>query len=346
VLISASLQELGYSQRLVEELTLQQAVQLVAPTVEVDSSGGAHISHAAHYLVTFSAVGTLKVPILREEKAQNERERHQRIHLEQAAYVPNQLRFAVINDHPNSQSAVALFSFLNERLRSMSGKTAALCTQVESEKEAELILRVQPQRVELDRRDAQMSCLNTARPHIDAWDVGLRFPEVMGGFARFNFHIQRESSLRPFHDCIDVRLHLLQKSERDHQEFMVPGREIFFKNMEAIVSQDDAIYCLVLHNSSKQPLFPYVVRPSMSETHLTTTDTRQFHFDPTSYAVELFYAPISPHEAPLKPGGKLQLGRSSDSMTAMSFFVTGGQELDTGFLKVGALDGLRHLDIL
>jgi hypothetical protein len=33
-------------------------------------------------------------------------------------------------------------------------------------------------------------------------------------------------------------------------------------------------------------------------------------------------------------------------MTAMSFFVTGGQELDTGFLKVNMLDGLRRLDIL
>jgi hypothetical protein len=291
-LISASLQELGYSQRQVEELTLQQAVQLVAPTVEVDGSGGAHISHAAHYLITFSAVGTLKVPILRVEKEEKERERHQRIHLKQAGYVPNQLRFAVINDHPDSQSAVALFSLLNERLRSMSGKTAALCTQVEPEKEAELILRVQPQRVELDRRDVQMSCLKTARPHIDAWDVGLRFPEVMGGFARFNFHIQRENSLRPFHDCIDVRLHLLQKPEgqstielddgkdSDHQEYMVPGREIVFNNMEAIVPQDVAIYCLVLHNSSNQPLFPYVVRPSMSEKHLTTTDHLAVSFRP------------------------------------------------------------------
>jgi hypothetical protein len=284
VLISASLQELGYSQRQVEELTLQQAVQLVAPTVEVDRSGGAHISHAAHYLVTFSVVGILKVPILREEKAQNERERHQRIHLEQAAYVLKKLRFAIINDHPDSQSAVALFSLLNERLRLMSEETAVLCTQVEYEKEPELIFRVQPQRVELDRRDVQMSCLNTVRPHIDAADVGLRFPGIMRAFARFNSHIQLESSLRPFHDYIDVRLHLLRKPEgqstidhdddenNDHQKYMVPGQEIVFNNMEAIVSQGEAIYCLVLHNHSTQPLFPYVVRPSMSPKHPTITD--------------------------------------------------------------------------
>jgi hypothetical protein len=272
--------------------------------------------------------------------------------------IPNQLRFAVVNDHPDSQSATALFRLLNERLQSMSKETAALCTQVENEKEAELIFRVQPQRVELDRRDVQMSCLNTARPYMDAADVGLRFPEVMGWFARFNFHIQRENSFRPFHDDIEMRLHLLKKPEgqsttdhnddedNDHQEYMVPGQEIFFNNMEAIVSQDEAIYCLVLHNHSKQPLFPYVVRLSMLTQHLTTTDARQFHFDPATYTVELFYAPISPHEAPLKPGGELQLGRSSESMTAMSFFVTDGQELDTGFLKVGPLDGLRRLDTL
>jgi hypothetical protein len=258
----------------------------------------------------------------------------------------------VVNDHPDTQSATTLFSLLNERLRSMSEETAALCTQVASEEEAELILRVQPQRVELDRRDVQMICLNTAHPHIDGAELDLHFPEVMGGFARFNLHIQLENSLRPFHDDIDVRLHSLKNSkgqsstnandreDYDHREYMVPDREIFSNKTEGIVSPDE-IYCLVLHNNSKQYLFPCVVRTSMSTKHLTTTEVRQYYFDPATYTVKPFYAPINPHEAPLKPGGQLQLGRSSECMTAMSFFVAEGQELDTGFLKVGPLGGFR-----
>jgi hypothetical protein len=245
--------------------------------------------------------------------------------------IPNRLRFTVTNDHPQSRPAIALFSLLTEQLQAMSRDTASLCTQVSTEKEAELIFRVQPTRVELDRRDVQMSYLRTSRPYVNAVDVGTLFPDVMSWIARFNSYIQRESPFRPFHDEVDIRLHRLQKpanvptedEDEDHQqEYMVPGDEILFENQEALVALNEAtIYCLVLHNYSKQPLFPYV-----------------FFFDPVTYGIELFYAPINPHEAPLKPGGELQLGRSSESMTAISFYMNEpGQSIDTAILKVGPL---------
>jgi hypothetical protein len=53
----------------------------------VDSGGGARILHAAHYLVTFLAVGTLRTPISRVKKAERkERERRQRILLGKAKW--------------------------------------------------------------------------------------------------------------------------------------------------------------------------------------------------------------------------------------------------------------------
>lgn len=231
------------------------------------------------------------------------------------------LRFAVVNDQPDSEAAVALLGQLNERLKLMTEQKALSCKRVEKEDDAEVILRVQPNRVLIDRRDVALSCLKTPDPYVQGGEVTKLFPDVMTWFARFNFHMSRDNPSHPFQNDVEVRLHLLDKPKDDTslpQEYMIPGKEIPFKNQEAVVSQhESALYCLVLQNYSKFSLYPYI-----------------FFFDPTTYGIELFYAPLSSAEAPLKAGRELQLGRSPESMTAISFYVQDGQQVDTGILKV------------
>jgi hypothetical protein len=253
------------------------------------------------------------------------------------AYVSNvnePLRFAVVNDDSDSQPALLLTEQLNQRLEQMAPETAALCTRVDDVNKADLILRVTDDQVHLDRRDLQMSYLDTVNPHVDGSDVPRLFPDVMSWFSRFKIHLERQNPYHPFQHDVDVRLHLLQRppdpagqqSDKQRQDYMIPGKEISFVNHEAVVSQNEsAIYCLVLENYSKYSLYPYV-----------------FLFDPATYDIQQFYAPISMGEPPLKAGGELQLGRSSESMTAISFYVQDGMVTDTGILKVSIqLAGLR-----
>jgi hypothetical protein len=233
------------------------------------------------------------------------------------------LRYSVVNDTPGSSAAVALFDVLQQRLGVMSPGTSSLCQRVEAHDTPELVLHVGNDGVTLDRKDLQMSYLTTPPPFIEASSVRNLFPEVMAWFARFNFHLHRDNPEHPYAHEVDIRLHVLKKATEDgadsqEQDYMVPGKEYAFHGQEAVVPHEpESLYGLTLDNYSKQPLFPHIV-----------------YFDPATYSIDHFYSPINPHDPPLKPGGQLLLGRSSETMTAMSFFVQENQPRDTGFLKV------------
>jgi hypothetical protein len=240
------------------------------------------------------------------------------------------LRYAVVNDRPESTSSVTLFGTLKQQLRTMSPETSALCVEVAHDDQPELVLRVRDDGVILDRKDLQMSYLTTPQPFVEAASVRQVFPEAMARFARFNSHLQRDNPEHPYAHEIDIRLHALTSPAdpvgNNEQEYMIPGKEYVFRGQEAVLPVDDtAIYCIVLENYSQDALFPYIV-----------------YFDPATYSIKTFYSPISPHEPPLKAGGQLQLGRSSESMSAMSFYLDGGIPRDTGFLKAGLLLALSR----
>jgi hypothetical protein len=237
------------------------------------------------------------------------------------------LRYAVINDHPRSPAAGVVFEDLQQRLRSMSPETSAWCQHVEVDDQPELVLRVGDGGVTLDRKDLHMSYLTSAAPFIEATSVSSLFPDVLAWIARFNLHLQRDNPEHPYVHEVDVRLHVLTKASEDsqehEQEYMVPGEEYIFHGQEAVVPAiDHLLYGLVFENDSQQSLFPHIVL-----------------FDPATYSIEQFYSPMNPHDPPLKPGNQLQLGRSSESMTALSFYLPEGQQKDTGILKVHSSGG-------
>jgi hypothetical protein len=80
--------------------------------------------------------------------------------------------------------------------------------------------------------------------------------------------------------------------------------------------QEGDRYGIILQNASLTLLFPYI-----------------FLFDTTTFSVVSYYQPLS-DEALLKPGGKLQLGGSTEYLEAITFGLSPGQTQDTSYMKV------------
>lgn len=121
--------------------------------------------------------------------------------------------------------------------------------------------------------------------------------DVIGDAARFNMHLLRNNTDKPFHNLVDVEIWRIER----HSWLRISGNHI--KDGTAIIPQDDdAIYQILLHNKSAIDIWPSIL-----------------YMNPSQYEISTAYSSASCEEAPLRSQGSFQIGSGELESAALTF---------------------------
>ncbi|KAI0915387.1 hypothetical protein AcV5_003875 [Taiwanofungus camphoratus] len=236
------------------------------------------------------------------------------------------LKFAIMDRTPGSGNSQNILKALQERLDSTLSKAARYVERVEDDRDADLVFEVDRDEIVFRRRDVYLRDLATQSPRVDSSDMEDYFPGILSSMARFNFYLSQTNTLHPLAGRMQLELHLLDRNstfdflddDLELGEARSLKQQVLFKNNEAAITCNPLDgYAFVLRNTTSIPLYAYLM-----------------YFDPSSYAIELWYSPFEPDSATLLPSQTLQIGASPEHRTDIRFFLSPGEERDTSYIKV------------
>lgn len=249
--------------------------------------------------------------------------------------VKGQLHKACLLDHPYILSFAVDDSVhrLPARVRAELSNLPPTLTRVDSMPErADILLQIQEQAdggvfLFLHRQDVHLRDLTTPVPRFDSSELEtLNIIYLLESIAHFNYYLDKANVTHPYAEDVHMEMWLLD------QGIAVPRplkTEINFKNDEAIIlATDNNEYVFVLQNNGQIPLYPYIM-----------------YFDTSTYEISIWWSPADDN-APLLPGGRLQIGASPEHQPTFDPFVPDGQRTDTSIIKIILMQTPTTLDLV
>jgi hypothetical protein len=133
------------------------------------------------------------------------------------------LTYAVLNAQPDQPGSAGVYERLLTQLGEGRDGSVDAYRRAAHTLDADLILRVDADNIFFDRRDPQMSFIDTFPPRVPASDVDIVFPEVMAYVARFNFYLAHDNPAHPLADLVEMVLVELEAPNglADDDDYMV-----------------------------------------------------------------------------------------------------------------------------
>lgn len=252
---------------------------------------------------------------------------------------PGQLRYAVVNDASDSDTALRAIDRLRSMLVQVAPQEKPNWVEVTEREDAALHIKVADDgSMTLHRRDSMLSKLRNMPPKLTAEEVqAADFQTILSGIARFNRLLTLESVTHPFESVVTLELRRLVRKTYTEETIdgfylRASGDAVIFDGDEAVINpseEEDEEYAIILRNDADTALYAEV-----------------WYFDPNTYAIQPCYISPSGSQPSLPSRGQLQIGASTERAEPLVFYLPEEASSDTIFIKTFLTDNKARLDFL